>query len=123
MLIVPTFLDESRKPRLFVIDTGASANLIDTDAAREATKVHGNQEIVARGVQGRVKDVGLADKVTLTFAGMRQENRDLVAISLRAMSDSTGLQESGLLGMPVLRLLKLTIDYRDGAVKFEKVGR
>jgi hypothetical protein len=33
--------------------------------------------------------------------------------------DGSGVGISGILGMPVLRQMKLTIDYRNGAVRFE----
>jgi tetratricopeptide (TPR) repeat protein len=105
--------------QLFVIDSGSSANLIDTDMARESTKVHDDNRTVFRGIQGRADKVARASQVSLAFAGFRQDNPDLLATSLEALDDVSGVGIAGLLGMPVLRLMKLTIDYRNGAVRFE----
>ena len=63
--------------------------------------------------------VSRADRISLVFAGFRQDNADVIAISLERMSDSFGVGFGGILGMPVLRNLALTVDYRGGAIKFE----
>ena len=105
--------------QLFLIDSGSSANLIDTDVARESTKVHGDYQTVLRGIQGRADKVSRASQVSLIFAGFRQDNSDLLATSLEALGDGSGVGIAGILGMPVLRQMKLTIDYRNGVVRFE----
>jgi hypothetical protein len=68
--------------QLFLIDSGSSANLIDTDVARESTKVRGDYHTVLRGIQGRADKVSRASQVSLVFAGFRQDNSDLLATSL-----------------------------------------
>jgi tetratricopeptide (TPR) repeat protein len=105
--------------QLFLIDSGSSANLIDTDVARESTKVSGDYQTVLRGIQGRADKVSRASRVSLVFAGFRQDNSDLLATSLEAIGDGSGVGIGGILGMPVLRQMELTIDYRNGAVRFE----
>jgi tetratricopeptide (TPR) repeat protein len=104
--------------QLFLIDSGSSANLIDTDVARESTKVRGDYHTVLRGIQGRADKVARASQVSLVFAGFRQDNSDLLATNLEAIGDASGVGVSGILGMPVLRQMELTIDYRNGAVRF-----
>jgi hypothetical protein len=42
-----------------------------------------------------------------------------VAISLESMSDSMGVAFGGIIGMPVLRQMALTIDYQEGIVRFQ----
>lgn len=118
MLLIPVFVNDGPR-RLFLLDSGASQNVIDTDTAAAETKVYGDSTVEVRGVQGKVEKVSRADHIRLTFAGMRQENPGLLAVSLRRMSDHTGIEESGILGMPVLRQLKVTIDYADAAVKLD----
>jgi Flp pilus assembly protein TadD/predicted aspartyl protease len=105
----------------FLIDSGSSQNLIDTASAREFTGVHRDDRTGVRGLQGKVDGVSRADKITLVFGGFRQDNSDLIAISLEKPSDSIGIALMGVLGMPVLWQLRMTIDYRAGAVRFEKV--
>lgn len=118
-LLIPTMVNEVPS-KLFLIDSGSSSNLIDAEAAQDVTRVRMDRETTVRGVQGKVDKVSRADRITLIFAGFRQENPDLVAIGLERQSDGLGMAVSGVLGMPVLGQLKLTIDYRAGAVRLER---
>ena len=61
-----------------------------------------------------------ADKLVLQFAGYNQRNRDMLAIDLDQVSRSAGTEVSGIIGFPLLTIFSsLTIDYRDGLVKFD----
>ncbi len=114
------FTSVNEKPaKLFLIDSGASVNLIDQEVAREAAPVHSDSRISLQGVQGKVADTSLAEHVSLAFAGLRHENPGLIAFNFDKMSDSAGVGLAGILGMPVLIHLKLTIDYRNGTVRME----
>jgi len=104
---------------LFLIDSGASLNLIDATVANETTKTYSDGSIRLQGIQGAVNKVSRARTVTLIFAGFRQENPDLVAFDMSKMNDEMGVQLSGVLGMPVLGQMKLTINYREGAVRLD----
>jgi hypothetical protein len=106
---------------LFLIDSGSSQSLIDTNAARETTKTYGDDRTRLRGIQGAVKNVSRADRATLIFGGFRQENSDLIAFDMTKVGDSMGAGLAGILGMPALGQLKLTIDYREGTVRLESV--
>lgn len=117
-LIIPTFVNDG-PARLFVIDSGSSANIINLAAVRESTKVHRDNDANVRGVQGRVKEVSRADRVRLRFSNFSQNNVGMVALDLNDMSDAMGMEMGGLLGMPVLSNFVLTIDYRDAAIRLE----
>jgi Flp pilus assembly protein TadD/predicted aspartyl protease len=118
-LLIPTSVNGS-PAKLFLIDSGSSTNLIDSEAAREFTGVHEDSRLNVRGIQGKVDHVSRADKITLVFGGFRQENSDLIAFSLEKVSDASGIGITGVLGMPVLALLRLTIDYHEGAIRLER---
>jgi tetratricopeptide (TPR) repeat protein len=118
-LLIATSVNQS-PAKLFLIDSGSSSNLIDAEGAREFTGVHRDGSTGVRGIQGNVDRVSRADRITLNFAGFRQDNPDLIAISLEKPSESMGVGITGVLGMPVLAQLKLTIDYRAGAVRLER---
>ena len=117
-LAVPTYINGSG-PTLFMIDSGSSANLVDTATASEASKVHRDYVTRVTGLQGQVKQVSEAENVSLAFAGFRQVNSSLVAISLERLGDDMRVAFGGVLGMPVLSNLKVTIDYREGTARFE----
>jgi hypothetical protein len=46
-----------------------------------------------------------------------QENPSLIAVSMEKQGDSFGAAIGGIIGMPVLWNLKMTIDYRAGAIR------
>lgn len=60
-----------------------------------------------------------ADRVTLNFAGFSQANPDLIATSFEKQSDRIGTAISGIIGMPVLWHMAMTVDYRNAAVRFQ----
>jgi predicted aspartyl protease len=121
MLLIPTSVGTST-PRLFLIDTGATNNLISPEAAREVTKVNGDNYTRVTGISGNVKQVYRADKAQLRFSHYRQDNQDILAFDLSSISKHTGTEVSGALGFTLLQMMKITIDYRDGLVDFQYSG-
>jgi len=116
-LLIPTRMGEPT-PRLFLIDTGSTLNLMSLKAAETLTKVRGNSNMHIRGLSGSVDKVYTADKAVLQFAHLRQENQDVTTFDLSHLSDRMGTEVSGVLGFTTLRLLEMRIDYRDGIVDF-----
>jgi tetratricopeptide (TPR) repeat protein len=117
-LLVPTKVGDEPARKLFLLDSGGFNNLISLAAAREVTKVHGDSNTIVKGVSGSVNKVYRADKATLEFGRLRQQNEDLVAFDLTPISDDVGAEISGILGFAMLRMLEVKIDYRDGLVDF-----
>ena len=118
-LMIATSVNDSAA-KWFLIDSGSFSNMIDAESASAFTRVHEDAMTRLHGVQGNVDKVSRASRITLTFGGFRQDNPDLIAISLEKTSDSMGFGVTGVLGMPVLSQLKLSIDYRAGAVRFDR---
>jgi tetratricopeptide (TPR) repeat protein len=116
LLLIPTSIDD-HPARLFVIDTGAFDNTITPDAAREATKIHGDGEVTVSGLSGKVNKVYETSELTLTFGHLKQK-RTIVAFDLSNLSNSAGTEISGALGFGMLGMLDIKIDYRDGLVDF-----
>lgn len=116
-LLVPVRIEDG-PDQLFLLDTGSSATMISKTAARDVTKVRRDSSMSVRGVSGKVDEVYSADELTLSFAGFRQKNRDVIAFDLASISRSEGTEVSGLMGLPLIVMFRLTIDYRDGVVKF-----
>jgi tetratricopeptide (TPR) repeat protein len=116
-LLIPTMLNDSVS-KLFVIDTGAAGNSVSPDAAREVTKVTRDPRLMVGGLSGAVKNVYRGDEITLTFANLKKHNQDIMAFDTKNISDSVGTEVSGFLGYPMLSILDMKIDYRDGLVFF-----
>jgi tetratricopeptide (TPR) repeat protein len=118
-IAIPTFVNEATQPTLFLLDSGSSSNLIDTDVAKQFASVSDDSRRKVVGVQGKIADTARANRVSLVFAGYRYDNPDLIAINLEKMSDSMGVGFGGIIGMPVLSKLIVTLNYIQGVVKFE----
>ena len=121
MLLIPTSVGTST-PRLFLIDTGASSNFISAEAAREVTKVGGDEETIVSGLSGDVKKVYRAERTEIRFSHFAQKNQYILAFDLSGISKSAGTEVSGALGFTLLQMMKITIDYRDGLVDFQYAG-
>ncbi len=117
-LYVSTKLN-GRSTGLFLIDTGAGLSNVDSTFARLSTKIHGNDYLRVKGVSGEVKDVFEADKAELQFGHFRQSNLGLAAFNLNNSSEHEEFRMAGILGLPVLSMFRLSIDYRNGLVNFD----
>lgn len=117
MLLIPTRVNKSL-PMLFLIDTGAFDNSITPEAAKQVTKISGDDLDTIKGISGEVKKVYVAHKANLQFSNFRQDREDLITFSLDAMSNSIGTELSGILGFRMLFMMDIKIDYRDGLVDF-----
>jgi tetratricopeptide (TPR) repeat protein len=118
MLLVPTAVNDSATDLLFLMDTGADHNYISPQEARKVTKVSEDPDTPVNGLDGRVKKVYRADKATLSFGRYKHEDLDVISFDHFGLSQNSGTEISGTLGFSLLRLLKITIDYRDGLVDF-----
>jgi tetratricopeptide (TPR) repeat protein len=121
MLLIPARVGESREA-LFVIDTGAARTLISYDMAAEVSKLARDDKLGLRGINGQVTDIYQTGDLYLQFAGFRQKNLGMTAFDMWAQSKGIGTEISGFLGLPVLSRFTITIDYRDGMVKFDYKG-
>ncbi len=118
-VLVPTRISDGPAV-LFLVDTGSTFSMISTNAAPAVTKLRSDPRVRIKGISGEVKMVYSAEKVTLEFAHFRQENQDLTAFDLSRFSRGAGAEITGIMGLPLLHLFRsVTIDYRDGRIKFD----
>jgi tetratricopeptide (TPR) repeat protein len=119
LLLVPARVGKATN-RLFVLDTGAANTLISYELAAAVSNVNRDDKTTLRGLNGRVGDVYQTGNLVLEFAGFEQKNLGMTAFDTWELSHRLGTEISGFLGLPVLDLFTLKIDYRDGLVKFER---
>jgi len=119
LLLVPVRVGSATN-RLFVLDTGAATTLISYELAAAVSKVNRDDKTGLRGLNGKVGDVYQTGNLVMEFAGFEQKNLGMTAFDTWELSHRLGTEISGFLGLPVLDLFTLTIDYRDGLVKFER---
>ena len=121
LLLIPTRVNGSREA-LFVIDSGADRTLISYDLAAEVSKLSRDARARMTGVNGQVADVYQTGGLALQFAGFEQKSPGMFSIDTFDQSRRLGTELAGFLGLPVLDLFTLTIDYRDGLVNFARPG-
>jgi len=116
MLLIPTFVEQEKQARFFLIDSGGFTTQLSLNTAKAVTKVHNEEEWHVKGLNGEVNKVYNADKATLTFAHLRQPTQGVLVLDLKSISDSIGIEVGGILGFTTLRFLDVKVDYRDGLV-------
>ena len=70
-----------------------------------------------------MKKVYVADSATLDFGHLRQTVPNMVAIDMAGTSRTVGTEISGTLGMVMLRLIRVRLDYRDALADFQYVQK
>ncbi|WP_031500370.1 aspartyl protease family protein [Bryobacter aggregatus] len=103
---------------MVLIDSGATLDLLSKRFVKGAKIGTSASNIVLQGVQGKVADTELAREVALLFAGLKYPVGDMVSFDMDRLCSSMGVEISGVLGMPLLLQLTLTIDYRNGFMRF-----
>jgi predicted aspartyl protease len=116
-LLIPASLNSS-KVKMFVLDTGAFSTTISPDVAREVTKVHADEYTQVKGISGKVDKVFTADSITFRFANVSQEIHDVVAFATPSINRNVDMEISGFIGITALGQMTVSIDYRDGLMKF-----
>jgi hypothetical protein len=103
---------------LFLLDTGAFDNMVSEATAREVSKVHGDSDMIVKGISGKVDKIYRTNELTIRFANFQQKRPDFIAFDLTNISDHAGTEVGGILGFGMLWMLEIKIDYRDGLVNF-----
>ena len=119
LMLVDT-LAGGKKRGWFLIDSGASGNMISLALVRTLPAFVAPGGIQLTGVSGRVDQSYTVRGVDLLFAGFRNPNPEMHSFDFKKLNKSVRTEISGLLGFPTLETLVTTIDYRNGLVKFQK---
>jgi predicted aspartyl protease len=118
-LLVPTSVSGA-DPAMFILDTGASQTLIARDFAAELARMRSaGDDVPLSGISGKINGIDAADDLKFKFGGFSVRCLDTLSVDLKRHSDDMGLEVAGFLGFPMLKLFSITIDYRNGMVKFE----
>jgi tetratricopeptide (TPR) repeat protein len=104
--------------RLFLINTGSFGSSISQRVAREATKGPAKGPPEVRETSGKGKNTVIVDKLNIQFGHVQQEQRNISTFDHSGLSRSLGTEVSGSLGLQLLSILDVKIDYRDGLVDF-----
>jgi tetratricopeptide (TPR) repeat protein len=115
-LVVPTTISD-KETHMFILDTGAFSNIVDTNVANGVTKVSKTDAIV-EGISGRVKEVRRGNTVVVQFGNLKARLDDVTLLDTSRFSRSMNFEIGGFVGFAALRFVAMQIDYRDGLVHF-----
>jgi tetratricopeptide (TPR) repeat protein len=107
---------KDKKPRLFLLDSGSNNSVLDTAAAKNVGKIHGDSLDRVDGLNGRVKKIYTENNVDVVFANLRDPLRTIVVMDLDQISKADGTEVSSIIGLDTLLVLTVDIDYRDGLI-------
>jgi hypothetical protein len=65
-----------------------------------------------------VNSAFIADDATMRFAKMNRTGERISTVDLHSVSKDLGVEISGQIGFSAMENMKVTIDYRDGLVRF-----
>jgi hypothetical protein len=71
------------------------------------------------GISGEVKKAYRIDGATLQFGQLRLPPSSYSAFDITGISHDTGVEVSGLIGLPTLSRLTIVIDYRDNLMQLK----
>ncbi len=117
-LVIPVLVSDKATGN-FILDTGAETNHFSTRIASQVTKLDKDGRYQVQGISGDVKNIASGNKAILQFGPIRARSDDFPASSFDSLSENEGTEIAGLIGIKTLVQTKMTIDYRDGLVKFD----
>jgi hypothetical protein len=103
-------------PLWFILDTGASATVIDAKAARRM-RLKARGSVTGNGAAGEATAARL-DAASVTLGGAAVDNLTLYALPLDFLSASFGRSIGGVLGNDVIGKFVVEIDYANRVVNF-----
>jgi predicted aspartyl protease/Flp pilus assembly protein TadD len=108
------------RPLNFILDTGASVSVIDTEVAHlESVKGSVREDRVrVIGAAGAVEDVRSFNLPKVSFGPKEMEGVRAVELDLDLINEGSGFLQAGILGGNFLRNYKLTFNFRESRVYF-----
>lgn len=115
IIVVPTIANGIQEA-LFILDTGASINIISHQLAEKVNYTKSTEWKIA-GASGVAADTKQVNQINLALAGLQQVSNNTLAIDLGTVSHHLGTEISGLVGYPLLQHVALLLDYRTATLR------
>ena len=80
--------------------------------------MHSQDNLSVRGISGKVDKVYIADSITFRFANVAQKVDNVTAFEAPGLSKNLNMEVAGFIGITALGQMTISIDYRDGLMKF-----
>ncbi len=117
-LLLPSNINGGPK-HYMIADTGADQTRLSLSLAKEAGQPKEEPGLRIMGISGEVKKAYRIDGATLQFGQLRLPPSSYSAFDITGISHDTGVEVSGLIGLPTLSRLTIVIDYRDNLMQLK----
>ena len=120
LLLAPVRVDGQARPTWWVVDTGATSNVVDESLARSMGLARG-------GKLTAITPTGPAEAHVVRVAGLRVgpvrvDGHNLLAADLSGLEEAVGAPVGGILGWTTLAALPCTLDYERHELIFHRPG-
>lgn len=114
-------IDGVDKPLNFIIDTGASISVVSDElAAREEMERYAQKmRMIVYGAAGVAENVQLLLLPRMQLGAHARPNVPAVVLDMRAINETAGFEQTGIIGGNVLRHFRVYLDFRRPAVLLE----
>jgi predicted aspartyl protease/Flp pilus assembly protein TadD len=111
------------KPVNFIIDTGATVSVVSQQLAERETLARYTQKMKLRvfGAAGISEDVPLLMLPRITLGSYTHPNLAAAVLDMNPINETSGFEQTGILGGNVLRFFRVTFDFQRAVVRFEMI--
>ncbi|MDT7541951.1 MAG: hypothetical protein QOE33_1855 [Acidobacteriota bacterium] len=116
-------LEGIEKPVNFIIDTGATVSVVSQQLAERETLERYVQKMKLRvfGASGVSDDVPLLMLPRITLGSYTHPNLAAAVLDMNPINETSGFEQTGILGGNVLRFFRVTFDFQRAVVRFEMI--
>jgi predicted aspartyl protease/Flp pilus assembly protein TadD len=111
------------KPVNFIIDTGATVSVVSQQLAERETLERYTQKMKLRvfGAAGVSEDVPLLMLPRITLGSYTHPNLAAAVLDMNPINETSGFEQTGILGGNVLRFFRVTFDFQRAVIRFEMI--
>jgi predicted aspartyl protease/cytochrome c-type biogenesis protein CcmH/NrfG len=114
-------LDGVEKPLNFIVDTGASISVISAQLAKSEDMSRFEQKSRRKvfGAAGVTEDVMTLLLPSVTLGDYTHANLYAAVLDMSAINETSGFEQTGIIGGNVLRRFRVTFDFQRGIVRLD----
>lgn len=114
-------LEGIEKPLNFIVDTGASISVVSQELARteDMTRFEQKTRLRVFGAAGVTEDVTTLLLPRVSFGDYTHANLSAAVLDMSAINETSGFEQTGIIGGNVLRRFRVTFDFQRGLVRLD----
>ncbi|MGI8997007.1 MAG: aspartyl protease family protein [Pyrinomonadaceae bacterium] len=109
------------KPQHFIIDTGATITVVSEALSKRETleRFVQKRRLKVYGAAGVAEDVPLLLLPRVAVGPYAYQNLSAAVLDMEAINETSGFEQSGILGGNILRFFRVTFDFARGVLRLE----